>query len=74
MQVCIGLGDPVESPSAIEALACGCVFLNPQRKGEDVGFRGKPTSRRVSTAICSLTFSHSSMTCYFRFIINGHFC
>lgn len=50
-KLCIGLGDPVESPSAIEALACGCVFLNPRRKGEDVKFQGKPTSRQVTSQV-----------------------
>jgi len=46
-QLCIGLGDPVESPSVLEALANGCVFLNPRRRSNEAQFKNKPTGRLV---------------------------
>ena len=47
-QLFIGLGDPVEGPGVIEALAKGCIFLNPKFKGKRQQLLwGKPTFRLV---------------------------
>lgn len=37
----------MESPGSLEAIAQGCVFLNPRRKGNRVRLSGKPTGRQV---------------------------
>lgn len=50
-KVCVGLGDPVESPGVLEAIARGCVFLNPRRKADRTRLIGKATSRRVTSQI-----------------------
>lgn len=48
----MGLGFPYEGPAPLEAIANGCVFLqpkfNPPRSSlNHEFFRGKPTSREV---------------------------
>ncbi|XP_057201460.1 alpha-1,6-mannosylglycoprotein 6-beta-N-acetylglucosaminyltransferase B isoform X1 [Triplophysa rosa] len=50
----MGLGFPYEGPAPLEAIANGCVFLqpkfNPARSSQNHEFfRGKPTSREVSS-------------------------
>jgi hypothetical protein len=50
-KICIGLGDPVESPGVLEMLASGCVFLNPRRKGAHRVFHGKPTGRQILSQV-----------------------
>lgn len=51
----MGLGFPYEGPAPLEAIANGCVFLqpkfNPARSSlNHEFFRGKPTSREVCEA------------------------
>lgn len=45
-KVCLGLGDPIESPSPLLSLAAGCIFLNPKKNHT---LQGKPTHRRVTS-------------------------
>ncbi|ESN93571.1 hypothetical protein HELRODRAFT_180890 [Helobdella robusta] len=45
-KVCVGLGDPIESPSPLLALASGCIFLNPAK---NLTLFGKPTSRIITS-------------------------
>ncbi|CAL8286108.1 unnamed protein product [Boreogadus saida] len=50
----IGLGFPYEGPAPLEAIANGCVFLQPKFSPSHSSlnhafFRGKPTSRQVSS-------------------------
>ena len=49
-QVVVGLGHPIEGTGAMEALAHGCVFLNPKYTGQSqnafISGR-KPTQRLV---------------------------
>ncbi|XP_063051737.1 alpha-1,6-mannosylglycoprotein 6-beta-N-acetylglucosaminyltransferase B-like [Engraulis encrasicolus] len=50
----IGFGFPYEGPAPLEAIANGCVFLQPRFKPPHSSlnhefFRGKPTSREVSS-------------------------
>ena len=52
-QVLVGVGNPLESSGALEALSHGCVFINPMFKGPRRGvlaskYYRKPTSRMVS--------------------------
>lgn len=54
-QLFMGLGFPYEGPAPLEAIANGCVFLqpkfNPPRSSlNHEFFRGKPTSREVCVA------------------------
>ena len=54
-QLFIGLGDPVEGPGAMEALARGCIFINPQFRGERQKLLfGKPTRRLVCTCFANV--------------------
>ena len=51
-RVFVGLGFPFEGPAPLEAIAQGCVFLNPrfavpQNAVNNKFFRGKPTFREV---------------------------
>lgn len=51
-QVFVGLGFPYEGPAPIEAIALGCVFLqphfNPPHSSDNNDFyKGKPTTRQV---------------------------
>ncbi|XP_041672349.1 alpha-1,6-mannosylglycoprotein 6-beta-N-acetylglucosaminyltransferase B-like [Cheilinus undulatus] len=53
-KVFVGLGFPYEGPAPIEAIALGCVFLQPRfdppHSAENNDFyRGKPTSRQISS-------------------------
>ena len=52
-EVCLGLGDPIESPSPLLSLAAGCTFLNPKKNQT---LDRKPTHRRVifKTLKCAL--------------------
>lgn len=48
----IGLGFPYEGPAPLEAIANGCIFLQPKFNPPHSSlnhdfFRGKPTSRKV---------------------------
>ncbi|KAM6957026.1 alpha-1,6-mannosylglycoprotein 6-beta-N-acetylglucosaminyltransferase B [Aplochiton taeniatus] len=50
----IGFGFPYEGPAPLEAIANGCIFLQPKFKPPHSSlnhefFRGKPTSRQVSS-------------------------
>ncbi|XP_010781558.1 alpha-1,6-mannosylglycoprotein 6-beta-N-acetylglucosaminyltransferase B [Notothenia coriiceps] len=50
----IGLGFPYEGPAPLEAIANGCIFLQPKFNPPHSSlnhdfFRGKPTSRKVSS-------------------------
>ncbi|XP_032900509.1 alpha-1,6-mannosylglycoprotein 6-beta-N-acetylglucosaminyltransferase B isoform X1 [Amblyraja radiata] len=50
----IGLGFPYEGPAPLEAIANGCIFLQPRfnpphNSKNNEFFRGKPTSREVSS-------------------------
>ncbi|XP_069786373.1 alpha-1,6-mannosylglycoprotein 6-beta-N-acetylglucosaminyltransferase B isoform X2 [Narcine bancroftii] len=53
-KVFIGLGFPYEGPAPLEAIANGCIFLQPRfnpphNSKNNEFFRGKPTSREVSS-------------------------
>lgn len=53
LQVFVGLGFPYEGPAPIEAIALGCVFLQPRlhppHSADNNNFyKGKPTSRKVN--------------------------
>ncbi|KAM4624498.1 alpha-1,6-mannosylglycoprotein 6-beta-N-acetylglucosaminyltransferase B-like [Polymixia lowei] len=53
-KVFVGLGFPYEGPAPLEAIALGCVFLQPRfeppRSSDNSDFyKGKPTSRQVSS-------------------------
>ncbi|XP_057681322.1 alpha-1,6-mannosylglycoprotein 6-beta-N-acetylglucosaminyltransferase B-like [Corythoichthys intestinalis] len=53
-KVFVGLGFPYEGPAPIEAIALGCVFLqprfNPPHSSENNDFyKGKPTTRKISS-------------------------
>ncbi|XP_059892565.1 alpha-1,6-mannosylglycoprotein 6-beta-N-acetylglucosaminyltransferase B-like [Gadus macrocephalus] len=50
-KVFVGLGFPYEGPAPIEALALGCVFLQPSLTPPNSSsfYRGKPTTREVSS-------------------------
>lgn len=53
LQIFIGLGFPYEGPAPLEAIANGCVFINPKFNPPHSSkntpfFKGKPTSRKVS--------------------------
>ncbi|XP_077359879.1 alpha-1,6-mannosylglycoprotein 6-beta-N-acetylglucosaminyltransferase B-like isoform X2 [Festucalex cinctus] len=53
-KVFVGLGFPYEGPAAIEAIALGCVFLqprlNPPHSSHNNDFyKGKPTTRKISS-------------------------
>ncbi|XP_046888560.1 alpha-1,6-mannosylglycoprotein 6-beta-N-acetylglucosaminyltransferase B-like [Hypomesus transpacificus] len=53
-KVFVGLGFPYEGPAPLEAIASGCVFLQPRflppRSAENTDFyRGKPTTREVNS-------------------------
>uniref|UniRef100_A0A3B3HSS9 alpha-1,6-mannosyl-glycoprotein 6-beta-N-acetylglucosaminyltransferase n=1 Tax=Oryzias latipes TaxID=8090 RepID=A0A3B3HSS9_ORYLA len=53
-KVFIGFGFPYEGPAPLEAIANGCIFLQPKFKParsslNNEFFRGKPTSRKVSS-------------------------
>lgn len=53
-QVFVGLGFPYEGPAPIEAIALGCVFLQPQfdpphSSDNNDFYKGKPTTRQVDT-------------------------
>lgn len=52
-QLFIGFGFPYEGPAPLEAIANGCIFLQPKFQPPHSSlnhefFRGKPTSREVS--------------------------
>lgn len=50
LQYFIGLGEPLESTAAVEALANGCIFINPRFSGNlsnILQHMDKPTSRKV---------------------------
>lgn len=51
-QVFIGLGFPYEGPAPIEAIALGCIFLQPRfdpphTSDNNNFYKGKPTTRKV---------------------------
>lgn len=51
-QVFVGLGFPYEGPAPIEAIALGCVFLQPRfdpphSSDNNNFYKGKPTTRQV---------------------------
>lgn len=53
VQLFIGFGFPYEGPAPLEAIANGCIFLQPKFRPPHSSlnhefFRGKPTSREVS--------------------------
>ncbi|XP_061612604.1 alpha-1,6-mannosylglycoprotein 6-beta-N-acetylglucosaminyltransferase B-like [Phyllopteryx taeniolatus] len=53
-KVFVGLGFPYEGPAPIEAIALGCVFLqprlNPPHSSDNNNFyKGKPTTRKISS-------------------------
>ncbi|XP_013863683.1 alpha-1,6-mannosylglycoprotein 6-beta-N-acetylglucosaminyltransferase B [Austrofundulus limnaeus] len=53
-KVFVGLGFPYEGPAPIEAIALGCVFLQPQfdppHSSENSDFyKGKPTTRQITS-------------------------
>ncbi|CAL8301956.1 unnamed protein product [Lota lota] len=53
-KVFVGLGFPYEGPAPVEALALGCVFLQPRLSPPHSAhsspfYRGKPTTREVSS-------------------------
>ncbi|XP_042364188.1 alpha-1,6-mannosylglycoprotein 6-beta-N-acetylglucosaminyltransferase B-like [Plectropomus leopardus] len=53
-KVFVGLGFPYEGPAPIEAIALGCVFLQPQfdpphSSDNNNFYKGKPTTRRISS-------------------------
>ncbi|XP_056153597.1 alpha-1,6-mannosylglycoprotein 6-beta-N-acetylglucosaminyltransferase B-like [Lampris incognitus] len=53
-KVFVGLGFPYEGPAPLEAIASGCVFLQPRfdppRSSDNSDFyRGKPTTRQISS-------------------------
>ncbi|XP_040033363.2 alpha-1,6-mannosylglycoprotein 6-beta-N-acetylglucosaminyltransferase B isoform X2 [Gasterosteus aculeatus] len=53
-KVFVGLGFPYEGPAPIEAIALGCVFLQPRlhpphSADNNDFYKGKPTSRKVSS-------------------------
>ena len=55
-QILVGVGLPLESTGAIEALSHGCVFLNVRYVGNQTNVlqkEGKPTGRKVSCLILS---------------------
>jgi len=52
-QLFLGLGFPYEGPAPLEAIAQGCVFINPRfdpphNRENTPFFKGKPTLRKVS--------------------------
>lgn len=52
----IGFGFPYEGPAPLEAIANGCIFLQPKFNPPHSSlnhdfFRGKPTSRKVDTLV-----------------------
>ncbi|XP_074644421.1 alpha-1,6-mannosylglycoprotein 6-beta-N-acetylglucosaminyltransferase A-like [Tubulanus polymorphus] len=49
-KICIGTGQPLESSGALEAIASGCVFLNP-RLENGIKDSGKPTTREVNSQV-----------------------
>ncbi|XP_029707227.1 alpha-1,6-mannosylglycoprotein 6-beta-N-acetylglucosaminyltransferase B-like isoform X3 [Takifugu rubripes] len=54
LQLFIGFGFPYEGPAPLEAIANGCIFLQPKFQPPHSSlnhefFRGKPTSREVSS-------------------------
>ncbi|KAG7227783.1 hypothetical protein INR49_013577, partial [Caranx melampygus] len=53
-KVFVGLGFPYEGPAPIEAIALGCVFLQPQfdpphSSDNNDFYKGKPTTRQISS-------------------------
>ncbi|XP_040885175.1 alpha-1,6-mannosylglycoprotein 6-beta-N-acetylglucosaminyltransferase B-like [Toxotes jaculatrix] len=53
-KVFVGLGFPYEGPAPIEAIALGCVFLQPRfdpphSSDNNDFYRGKPTTRQISS-------------------------
>ncbi|XP_037134392.1 alpha-1,6-mannosylglycoprotein 6-beta-N-acetylglucosaminyltransferase B-like isoform X2 [Syngnathus acus] len=53
-KVFVGLGFPYEGPAPIEAIALGCVFLQPRldpphSSDNNDFYKGKPTSRKISS-------------------------
>lgn len=53
-QLFIGFGFPYEGPAPLEAIANGCIFLQPKFQPPHSSlnhefFRGKPTSREVTS-------------------------
>uniref|UniRef100_A0A3B5AK32 alpha-1,6-mannosyl-glycoprotein 6-beta-N-acetylglucosaminyltransferase n=1 Tax=Stegastes partitus TaxID=144197 RepID=A0A3B5AK32_9TELE len=54
MQLFVGLGFPYEGPAPIEAIALGCVFLQPRfdpphSSDNNDFYKGKPTTRQISS-------------------------
>ena len=47
----VGLGNPVEGVGVMNALAAGCIILNPRRHGSEQLLNGKPTTRKLSSQI-----------------------
>jgi alpha-1,3(6)-mannosylglycoprotein beta-1,6-N-acetyl-glucosaminyltransferase len=53
------MGFPYEGPAPLEAIAQGCVFINPQfnpaHNSENTNFfKGKPTARQVGYCIAMM--------------------
>uniref|UniRef100_A0A3B4XBF0 alpha-1,6-mannosyl-glycoprotein 6-beta-N-acetylglucosaminyltransferase n=2 Tax=Seriola lalandi dorsalis TaxID=1841481 RepID=A0A3B4XBF0_SERLL len=53
-KVFVGLGFPYEGPAPIEAIALGCIFLQPQfdpphSSDNNDFYKGKPTTRQISS-------------------------
>uniref|UniRef100_A0A3B5KVU5 alpha-1,6-mannosyl-glycoprotein 6-beta-N-acetylglucosaminyltransferase n=1 Tax=Xiphophorus couchianus TaxID=32473 RepID=A0A3B5KVU5_9TELE len=53
-KVFVGLGFPYEGPAPVEAVALGCMFLQPRfdpphSSHNDVFYKGKPTTRQITS-------------------------
>lgn len=64
VQLFIGFGFPYEGPAPLEAIANGCIFLQPKFHPPHSSlnhefFRGKPTSREVSASYGASELSKS---------------
>ena len=46
----VGIGEPLEGPGILEAIANGCIFINPKI---EMKFNNKPTNRTVSIKQCN---------------------
>jgi len=64
-QLFIGLGFPYEGPAPLEAIAQGCVFINPKFSPPHSSlntkfFKGKPTHRQVSMQLGQLAVNNNN--------------
>lgn len=63
-QVFVGLGFPYEGPAPIEAIALGCIFLQPRfdpphSSDNNDFYKGKPTTRQVGNPLSWKNSVHS---------------